>query len=112
MQEATGDDALARTRLLTILARVQLAAGRKEAAATSQEQIDALRAQIAASLSPAEARGWRRQQERCDARVQGMPGDGRVCVWLPRRDAPSQQQAVVWTLHMDSGDEPASPTAG
>ncbi len=108
-----GEDDLARALLLTLLARIQLTAGHREAAAVTYETLRVLRAAIAGSLPDADAqRRWRVHHDRIETRVQGPPADGRICVWLPRQDAPSQQAAVVWTVDAGASDDALEAAAG
>jgi hypothetical protein len=75
---------------------VQLALGHSQEAATSQAVVHKLRNKIDDSWSkPGPRRRWWSHLIQRETYLQGLPADARVCVWLPRRDAPAQRVAVV-----------------
>ncbi len=99
----SGGAPLFRSRLSTLLARVQIAGGHKDAAAATQVQAWEALSSIGDTLpDPDSRRRWRSYLEQTETGV-AFPYAGQVCLLLPRRDDPVRSVAVVWTV--DAGDE-------
>ena len=99
---------LSRLRALCVLVRVQIVAGLREAAATTQVRVDdELVALSDAFADPGRQRRWRVYLEEVETRIGGAAAltAGQVCVRLPRRNASHQWVAVVRTTDGGAEDE-------